>query len=330
MNLPARALGVLLASIAVLPAAAAPARLSAAARPVAGRAAVRPPAGKVVALSTNRQKVSYVVGADVAQSLSPVAPDIDMAAFERAVRNAFAGQKPLLPDDRAKGVATALMQRIAARRTPPAAGTRVPAVAKQDVGYLVGADIGRSLAPIKDEIDLPIVLQSISAAFAGRPPLLDEATRTSVREGFVHDLQARQQARKAAQSATNREAGEKFLAQNKSRTGVFTTPSGLQYMVLRQGSGARPRATDKVRVNYRGTLLDGTVFDSSYDRGQPVEFMLNQVIAGWTEGVAMMPIGAKYRFWVPAALGYGDKGAGEQIGPNSTLVFDVELLAIPQ
>lgn len=336
MNLSARIAAALLAStVAIAAASAAPTRPATTRKPAAGASASARPAGKpsgaaALALNTTRQKVSYVVGTDVAQSLTPVAPDIDMAAFERAIRNAFAGQKPLLADDRAKGVAASLMQRIAARRTPPAAGTKVPDVSKQDVGYLVGADIGRSLAPIKDEIDLPLVLQAISSSFAGREPVLDEATRTSVRDTFVHDLQARQNARKAAQAGTNREAGEKFLAENKTRTGVFTTPSGLQYMVLRQGSGARPRATDKVRVNYRGTLLDGTVFDSSYDRGQPVEFMLSQVIAGWTEGVAMMPIGAKYRFWVPAALGYGDKGAGEQIGPNSTLVFDVELLAIPQ
>lgn len=333
MNLPARRLAVLLASLVVICAHAAPTRPASARKPMpVVSSSTKQPAksgNSSNALATTRQKVSYVVGTDVAQSLAPVAPDIDMAAFERAIRNAFAGQKPLLAGDRAKSVATALMQRIGARRTPPPAGTKVPEVAKQDVGYLVGADIGRSLAPIKNEIELPLVLQAISSAFAGRAPLMDEAARTSVREAFVRDLKARQQATRDTQSGANREAGEKFLAQNKTRTGVFTTPSGLQYMVLRQGSGARPRATDKVRVNYRGTLLDGTEFDSSYDR-QPVEFMLSQVIPGWTEGVAMMPVGAKYRFWVPAALGYGDKGAGEQIGPNSTLVFDVELLSIPQ
>src|SRR3546814_4755870 len=120
-----------------------------------------------------------------------------------------------------------------------------------------------------------------------------------------------------------------FLEKNRAQKGVFTTPSGLQYMVLRQGNGPRPRATDTVRVNYHGTLLDGTVFDSSYERGQPVEFGLDQVIPGWTEGLGLMPVGAKYRFWIPAHLGYGEKGTqGGPIGPNAPTVFDVELLDI--
>ena len=117
------------------------------------------------------------------------------------------------------------------------------------------------------------------------------------------------QAKAAAAAGSNRAEGDRFLAENKAVKGVFTTPSGLQYMVLRQGAGPRPMPTDRVRVNYEGTLLDGTVFDSSYERGQPAEFGLNQVIAGWTEGVSMMPVGAKYRFWIPGDLAYGAKGA---------------------
>ena len=109
---------------------------------------------------------------------------------------------------------------------------------------------------------------------------------------------------------------------------MFTTPSGLQYMVLRQGNGMRAKPGQRVKVNYHGTLLDGTVFDSSYERGEPASFRLDQVIAGWTEGVGMMPVGGKYRFWIPASLGYGDKGMGNDIPPNSTLVFDVELLGV--
>jgi len=109
---------------------------------------------------------------------------------------------------------------------------------------------------------------------------------------------------------------------------VLTTPSGLQYMVLREGSGPRPMASDTVRVNYEGKLLDGTVFDSSYERGEPAEFPLNRVIAGWTEGLSLMPVGAKYRFWIPSDLAYGASGSPPKIGPNATLTFDVELLGI--
>lgn len=293
-----------------------------------------PPAAKsaaaapVTSLTTPREKVSYIIGFDVAQSILPVAPDLDMAAFERAVRNAFEGKEPLITEQEAQQVGQAIMQRIAARnsQTPPPGP--VPEVSKEKVGYLVGADVGRSLAQLKDEIELPVMLQAMRTSFSNGTPLMGEAERDTLRERFSKELRAKAEARAAALATTNKEEGAKFLAENKGRTGVFTTPSGLQYMVLRQGAGARPLPGDRVLVNYEGRLLDGTVFDSSYKRGQPADFMLNQVIPGWAEGVSMMPVGAKYRFWVPSDLGYGERGAGAEIGPNATLVFDVELLDI--
>ncbi|MCC8113555.1 MAG: FKBP-type peptidyl-prolyl cis-trans isomerase [Bacteroidales bacterium] len=126
----------------------------------------------------------------------------------------------------------------------------------------------------------------------------------------------------------NLRQGQAFLAENAKRPEVTTTPSGLQYEVLRQGDGATPLATEEVEVNYEGRLLDGTVFDSSYQRGEPITFPLNRVIPGWTEGLQLMPIGSKYRLFIPSDLAYGQRGAGPAIGPNSTLVFDVELLDI--
>ena len=284
------------------------------------------------ALATERDKVSYMIGLDVGRSIQPVGPDLDMAAFERAIGNAFAGGKPMLAEDEVKSVAQALMQRIAVRNGQAPAGTTPPEVSREKVGLLVGSDVGRSLAPIKAEFDLPVLLQAVRTSLAKGTPLLSDAEATAVRETFSRKLQEKMQAEAAKAAEKNRTEGAAFLAGNKKVKGVFTTASGLQYMVLRQGSGARPKPTDKVRVNYHGTLLDGTVFDSSYDRGaQPVEFALNQVIPGWTEGVGLMPVGAKYRFWIPGDLGYGPQGApGGQIGPNATLVFDVELLAIVQ
>jgi FKBP-type peptidyl-prolyl cis-trans isomerase FkpA len=321
----ARGAAALIATAAVFATVAAPPAARPAARPAASAAKA-----PLAALATDRQKVSYLVGFDVAQSIAPVATDIDLAAFERAVRNAFDGGKPLLTPEAAQAVGTGIMQRIAARNGQAPAGAAAPEVSKQQVGFLVGADVGRSLVPIKDELDLAVLMQAMRTSFAGGASLMDEPTRNTLREKFSREMRAKAEAKAAALSGKNREEGAAFLAANKAKKGVFTTGSGLQYMVLRQGAGARPRATDRVRVNYHGTLLDGTVFDSSYDRGQPAEFMLNQVIPGWTEGVAMMPVGAKYRFWVPSELGYGERGAGGQIGPNATLVFDVELLAIAQ
>ncbi len=282
-----------------------------------------------MALATDRDKVSYMIGMDVAHSIATAAPDVDVNAFERAVGNAFAGGKPLIAEARIKPLAQSLMQRIAVRNGKAPAGTVSPTVAKDQVGYLIGADIGRSLAPIKDEIALPIFMQGLRTTLAGGKPLLTDAEATALRSAFTQRMQARIQAQASVAGSKNEAEGVAFLAKNKAVKGVYTTASGLQYMVLRQGAGPQPKPNEHVRVNYRGTLLDGTVFDSSYDRGEPAEFGLDQVIPGWSEGVAMMPVGSKYRFWVPGNLAYGAKGtAGGPIGPNATLVFDVELMAI--
>ncbi len=280
-------------------------------------------------LTTEREKTSYMVGTDIAQSITPLSPDIDLAAFQRAIQNAFDGGKPLITEEEAQTVGPALMQRIAARTGQAPAGTKVPDVAKDKVAYLVGADVGRSLAPIKDELELPVVIQAIRTSFGEGKPLLSEAELGAVRQTFQQKVQSKMQAQAAELGSKNKADGDKFLLGNKTQKGVITTGSGLQYMVLRQGSGPRPKATDRVRVNYEGKLLDGTVFDSSYGRGQPAEFALNQVIAGWTEGLGMMPVGSKFRFWIPGDLAYGANGTpGGPIGPNATLVFDVELMAI--
>ena len=198
---------------------------------------------------------------------------------------------------------------------------------KQRNSYMVGMDVAKSLEPIKDEIDVATLSQAITAVFNGKPTKLTAAEAEKIRNEFSQALQQKMAAKAAETAQKNLKEGEAFLAANKAKPGVRTTPSGLQYQVLREGSGPKPQPTDKVRVNYKGTLLDGTVFDSSYDRGEPVEFALNQVIPGWTEGVQLMPVNSKYKFWVPANLAYGPNGQ-PPIGANATLVFEVELLGI--
>lgn len=288
-------------------------------------------AREVGKLDSERAKVSYMVGMDVAKSLAPASEDIDPAALERAVRNGIAGGKPLIDDADASSTGQALMQRIAARggqAVPGAApGSAPPPVDKGKVGLLVGADVGRSLSTLKDEIDIAVAMQAMRTVLAGGKPLLDEAQAETLRMAFSQRMGTKLQTAATASLEKTTAEGSAFLATNRQTKGVFTTPSGLQYSVLRQGAGRRPLPSDRVRVNYVGTLLDGTEFDSSAKHGGPSEFGLGQVIAGWTEGMTMMPIGAKYRFWVPAELGYGRKGS-PGIPPNSTLVFDVELLDI--
>lgn len=284
-------------------------------------------------LSSDRDKVSYMIGADVGRSIASAGPDLDIAAFERAVKNAFAGGKPLLSDEEARTVAGALMQRVNERSGKPvqgvAPGSKAPAVARDKVGFLIGLNVGRSLAPIQDEIEFPVFMQAMRTMMGGGKSLLDDAEMDAIRLSFSKRMDEREQTRLAERAQKNAAEGSDYLAKNKANKGVFATRSGLQYMVLRQGNGKRPRPNDRVRVNYHGTLLDGTVFDSSYERGQPAEFALDQVIAGWTEGVALMPVGAKYRFWVPGTLAYGERGNPQGgIEPNATLIFDVELLEV--
>jgi FKBP-type peptidyl-prolyl cis-trans isomerase FkpA len=199
---------------------------------------------------------------------------------------------------------------------------------KDKVSYMVGMQVGSSLAPIKDEIDLAVVLKAIESTLKGEAPALTQEEAMAVQKTFAERLQAKRASEMQETATKNKTEGEAFLAKNKSAAGVKTTASGLQYSVVKEGSGPKPALTDTVKVHYTGTLLDGTKFDSSVDRGEPAQFALNAVIPGWTEALQLMPVGSKYTLWIPSALAYGDRGTPGPIGPNATLKFDVELLEI--
>jgi len=195
--------------------------------------------------------------------------------------------------------------------------------------YSIGYDIGSSL---KDQdvtdLNLDLIYKGMADAQSGTDTLLTQEEMMNALQTFQTTMMERQQAKAERDAAENITAGEAFLAENATKEGVQTTESGLQYKVITEGSGPRPQATDQVTVHYRGTLLDGTEFDSSYSRGEPATFGLNQVIPGWTEGVQLMNVGSKFEFYIPANLAYGERGAGGTIGPNSTLIFEVELISI--
>src|SRR5213082_3737072 len=194
---------------------------------------------------------------------------------------------------------------------------------KEKVSYSVGLQIGFNLSRQKVDINPDILAAGIKDALAGKPQMNPDQIK-EVMTTFEKDIEQKQK----EAGDKNKAEGAKFLEENKKKEGVKTTSSGLQYKVLKDGNGPQPKASDTVTVNYRGTLINGTEFDSSYKRGQPATFPVNGVIKGWTEGVQLMKTGSKYQFFVPANLGYGERAVSPDIGANATLIFEVELLEI--
>ena len=194
------------------------------------------------------------------------------------------------------------------------------------LSYALGIGIGQQLAQMgAKELNADDFAQAIKDVIAGVKLKVDNREAQEMVQQFFMKQEEKQRAEKEKADKAACEAGEKFLAENAKKENIVTLPSGLQYEVLVEGNGKKPKSTDKVRCHYEGRLIDGTKFDSSYDRGEPAVFGLNQVIAGWTEGLQLMTEGAKYRFFIPYQLAYGERGAGASIPPYSALVFDVEL-----
>ncbi|MEW6599828.1 MAG: FKBP-type peptidyl-prolyl cis-trans isomerase [Nitrospirota bacterium] len=200
---------------------------------------------------------------------------------------------------------------------------------KDKISYGIGMDIGENMKRQSIDIDPDMLAQGIKDVFAGKELLLTEEEFRNTMENFRKEMMAKQQMQMKEISDNNLKVGEAFLAENKTKEGVITLPSGLQYKVIKEGDGDLPKATDTVTVHYRGSLIDGTEFDSSYSRGEPASFPVNGVIPGWTEALQLMKAGSKWQLFIPSNLAYGERGAGGgRIGPNNVLVFDVELLSI--
>jgi len=194
--------------------------------------------------------------------------------------------------------------------------------------YAIGQNVGASLKQTNMTIDIAAFVQGVRDTLEGGKSLLTAEESMAVMQEFSEKAREAELQKRQEEGAKNLAEGQAFLETNKAKAGVTTTASGLQYEVITQGTGPKPKATDRVSVHYRGTLIDGTEFDSSYTRGQPAQFALNAVIPGWGEALQLMPVGSKYKICLPPDLAYGDRGAGPQIGPNATLVFEIELLSI--
>lgn len=199
---------------------------------------------------------------------------------------------------------------------------------EQKVGYAIGAQIGAQLAMTKEDIDSKALISGLTDAMDGTALKLTDQQMQEAKMAFQKSVQEKAQKEMMKLAETNKAEGEKFLAENKTKEGVITLPSGLQYKVVQAGTGATPTAADTVVTHYTGTLLNGQVFDSSVQRGEPATFPVSGVIPGWTEALQHMKVGGKWQLFIPADLAYGERGAGQMIAPNSTLIFDIELLEI--
>src|SRR5580692_3095572 len=235
---------------------------------------------------------------------------------------------------------TLLLGNALAQQTPAATTQQPPAPASQTasafktqkdkVSYAIGMSIGANLHKQSVDVDPKVLAQGLQDALAGGKTLLSEdEARTTLTE-LQGEMRKKQQEMMQQAADTNKKDGAAFLAANKAKDGVVTLPSGLQYKILTAGTGPKPTASDSVKCNYRGTLIDGTEFDSSYKRGQPATFAVGQVIKAWTEALQLMPAGSKWQLFVPSSLAYGERGAGADIAPNATLIFEVELLSIEE
>lgn len=208
---------------------------------------------------------------------------------------------------------------------PPAGGE---AKLEKKVGYCLGLDLGKRLREDEAPIDLASIVAGLRDGLSGADPMLSDEEITAVMGQFRQLMQQKAEAKMAQIGEDNLARGEAFLKENGAKEGVQTTESGLQYRVIEEGDGASPGPTDTVRCHYEGKLISGEIFDSSIQRGEPAEFPVNRVIAGWTEALQMMKTGAKWEVFLPADIAYGPRGAGGAIGPNETLIFQIELIGI--
>jgi FKBP-type peptidyl-prolyl cis-trans isomerase FklB len=236
------------------------------------------------------------------------------------------GQTATAPKATTKTPAAKTGQAPAAKAGAPLALT----TPKQKSSYAIGLSIGKTMKRDGVEVDSAALSRGLRDALSGAKPLLTDQDAQAALVALQMEVRKKQEAQHAIALEANKKEGNNFLAANKVKSGVVTLPSGLQYKILKEGTGPKPTASDSVVANYKGTLIDGTEFDSSYKRGQPATFPVGQVIKGWTEALQLMPVGSKWELFIPSDLAYGERGAGQgsNIGPNATLVFEVELLSI--
>jgi FKBP-type peptidyl-prolyl cis-trans isomerase FklB len=212
--------------------------------------------------------------------------------------------------------------------TTSAQQKKAPKTKMDKVSYCIGLSMGKDFKSQDIKLNIPMLTRGIRDAMSGATPAISEEEMRAILSTFQQEVMAKMEQQRKTAGDRNKKEGEAFLAANKTKEGVVTLPDGLQYKILKEGNGPKPTAGQTVTCHYRGTLIDGKEFDSSYKRNEPAEFALGQVIKGWTEALQLMPVGSKWQVFIPSELAYGERGAGQLIGPNATLIFEVELLSI--
>jgi FKBP-type peptidyl-prolyl cis-trans isomerase len=211
---------------------------------------------------------------------------------------------------------------------PAVSQSAPPASFEEKISYSMGFEVGNYFKGAGGDIQQEFLIKGIEDAYKGATPAITKEEMVTIQKEFAQKMQAQQQIKMEQMKVQNKAAGAKFLEENKKKDGVIVTDSGLQYLVLKQGEGEKAQATDTVKVEYTGTLIDGTEFDSTAQHGEPAQFQVDQVIKGWSEALQLMNVGTKLHLVIPAELAYGENGAAPRIQPNSVLVFDVELISI--
>jgi len=258
-------------------------------------------------------------------------------AFAQASPTSGSTQTPAAKPQTSSGTAGAKPQSSTAAKKPGTASAAKPAATaaapvlktdREKASYAIGANIGKSMKKEGVDLDPALISRGIRDGFSGDKLLLTDEQAQAALTAFSGEMKKKQEAEQAVVAAANEKEGQSFLAANRTKPGVVTLPSGLEYKILTAGTGPKPTPEDTILCNYRGTLIDGKEFDSSYKRGQPTAIPVGGVIKGWTEALQLMPAGSKWQLFIPSELAYGPRAAGPDIGPNSTLIFEVELLSI--
>ena len=285
--------------------------------------AVQVSAEEPIVLKTQKDQISYAVGVDLARSLRSSRVELELRDLAAGLKDEFSGEKLLMTEEQFWAAMTVFQnemarEEVAVKRIGP------------DVSYAIGVDAARKFKWQGVELDLDLLVKGLRDVLSGEKLLMTESKLRISMNLFQKEVsQKRNRGRMmlTRDRENNRKEGDAFLVANKTKEGVLTLPSGLQYRVLKEGAGKKPAEADTVEVNYRGTLIDGTEFDNSYKRGNPGSFQVDKVIRGWTEALLLMKEGSKWQLFIPPELGYGERGTGP-IPPSSTLIFEIELVSV--